>query len=514
MLKHIHCTITLIFFLFVFFNLNSTLAYAYPEGWSDDMLISPDSVRRAHPDVSTDSHNNVWVVWDSTGWGSGIIYYTKLDSLGNVLIPETQVSISGYSQRCRIAVDLSDNVHILWREWAGSSPGCGLGYVKLDSSGSVIIPPRLVASGAGSVNRPFFHITFNQERKEVHVLMEEIIDGYEQMSYILLDSLGDTLCSRVTVPNPNTNAYWGGIGIDLAGNNHIAYRSDSSYQSERLVYTKLDRQGNRLVPNTVLSDEGCDPSIVCDEHQNVHIYFIDGIGQDTMYYMKLDNDGNVLIPPTGISLLTDSSNYTCHAIIDVEQSLHVVWMVSRSQQVAWIMYVKMDTAGNFITSPEEIVCPPYTFWILYPRITCDSSNRLHLVWADGRVDTVLSIYYKRGENEQAVEEWNTNVLPDQYPLSVSPNPFCDATYIRIGCPDGSAFSSSAANNAESLTLRIYNITGRLVRRFSLPTAYTLLPTVVTWYGDDDHRQQLPAGVYYIVYEDTHNLVMEKVVMLR
>jgi len=498
-------------FSYAFCILTSTMVYAYPEGWSDDMLISPDSLLRDHPDAGTDSLNNVWVVWDSLGWGTGIVYFAKLDSLGNVIIPETQLTLTGYSRHCRMAVDNSDNVHIVWRELSGM--GFGLGYAKVANDGSVLIPPHLAIAGAGASNRPFFDMAFDHDRKELHILWEEIISGYEQMSYSLLDSLGDPIVSRVIVPNPYTNAYWGGIGIDNDGSNHIAYRSDTVFAVNRLMYKKLDRAGTVLIPNTIIAPEGASPSIVCDEHQSVHIHYInnEGVGNH-VFYLKLDNDGNILIPPTRISLPTDTVNDMVCSIIDREQYLQVVWKVSRSQQSAWILYTKMDTSGNLVVTPQDIVYPPHTFWVLRPRITCDLSNRLHLVWMDGRIDTVRSIYYKRGENEQAVEEWSSNILQDQYYLSVSPNPFRDAIYIKIECPDGFAFSSSAADNAESVTLRIYDVTGRHLRSFHItPNAVC---NTLQWDGTDQSNRTVPEGVYYIVLKNSSNIITKKIVKLQ
>jgi hypothetical protein len=89
---------TLLFLLvssFIFYLTSSILhltsfLYSYPPGWSDDILLTPEtSGYRNEPDVSVDSYNNVWVIWDSVFWGDGYIYYTKRDSLGNCIISET-----------------------------------------------------------------------------------------------------------------------------------------------------------------------------------------------------------------------------------------------------------------------------------------------------------------------------------------------------------------------------------------------------------------------------------------
>ena len=492
--------------LFLFFYLPSSILhptsflYSYPPGWSDDILISPDTARyRECPDISTDSQNNVWVIWDSTGWGGGYIYYSKRDSLGGCIIPETQVSTSSYSRYCRLEVDKSDNVHIVWREL--SPQGYGLGYAKLANDGSVLVPAHLVVNGAGGGGPIATEIVLDQE-KDIHIVWEETPTFFDQINYTLLDSLGDTLVSNVQVSTPDTSAYYPGIGVDSAGNNHIAYRSDSS-MVERLIYIKLDKYGNMLVPHKTIST-GSSPSIVCDRNQNVHIFYTNPEGPGNhIYYIKLNNDGNVLIPPTCLSLPSDSSNSMCHASIDSQQFLHIVWKTSRAQQSAWILYTKLDTAGNVVIPAIDVVFPPHTFWVLYPRIAADNSDRLHLVWADGRIDTVLRIFYKRGENV-GVEETARLKTANLAKLSVFPNPFSKLTKISFGNVQG----------AKSIGLKIYDATGRIVKDFSLPTAYSLVPTVVTWTGTDNSGNPLPAGVYFIQLSSATNTQTTPVILLR
>src|SRR4030042_6294202 len=89
---------------------------AYPNGWSDDILLTPEDNRmRDLPDIAIDNYNNVWVVWDSADFmsGAGEILFTKLDSFGACIIPETNVSNNAsFSITPEIAVDLSNNIHL------------------------------------------------------------------------------------------------------------------------------------------------------------------------------------------------------------------------------------------------------------------------------------------------------------------------------------------------------------------------------------------------------------------
>jgi len=46
-----------------------------------------------------------------------------------------------------------------------------------------------------------------------------------------------------------------------------------------------------------------------------------------------------------------------------------------------------------------------------------------------------------------------------------------------------------------LTVTI-NATGRMVKEFILPTAYSSVPTVISWDGTDDSGKRVASGVYF------------------
>jgi len=293
------------------------------------------------------------------------------------------------------------------------------------------------------------------------------------------------------------------------GNVHMAYRSDSGFP-DRLTYTKVTREGAVLIDNQFLGT-GAIPTFVVDRSQYIHMVYGDPDGPGTsVEYLKLAQDGTVLIGPLTLSI--HESNITAHMALDSLQYLHVVWQFIEGDTNG-IMYTKIDTLGNTIIPPMAIVYPPHTPGAGLPRIEVDRSNRLHLVFMDGRLGGE-DIYYKRGENEQTVEEWSTNILQDQYYLSVSPNPFRDATRIRIGCPDGFTHSSTEANKNTPLTLRIYDVTGRVVKWFSVPTAYDTISAAVWWDGTNQSNRKVPIGVYYIVLKNSSNIITKKVVKLQ
>ncbi|MDH4212176.1 MAG: T9SS type A sorting domain-containing protein [candidate division WOR-3 bacterium] len=473
------------------------LLNAYPPGWSDDILISPQTAGYSdYPDLVTDNQNNVWVAWDSAGWTGGYIYCTKRDSLGNCLIPETEVSPSGYSRYVRIEADAEDNIHFVWR--ALSYEGYGLGYAKFANNGAVVVSPHLVVSGTGGGGPIAMEIAIDVW-DDIRVIWEEteVTQYVEQINYTLLNSNGDTLVSKLTVSPPDTNCYYPSICVDSAGNNHILFRANCP-PFEWLMYTKVDKYGNIIVPNSIVT-QGTSPSLVCDNSGNLHVFFKSPAGSgNSIYYTKLNNSGNIMVNPVCVSVPYYSS-WQCHVAIDSDQYLHTVWDENRSREFAWIVYTKMDTLGNVVIPPLDIVFPPHTFWSIEARIAVDNNNRLHVVWIDGRIDTVAKIFYKRGENETGIEE-----LPETHyettAFSVTPNPFRHTTTVRHSVP-------------RVVSMEIFDSSGRLVKAFDQVSTIEQ-PGSAVWDGTDNHGSRISSGVYFLHIQSPNGVQSIPVVLLR
>jgi hypothetical protein len=89
-------------------------------------------------------------------------------------------------------------------------------------------------------------------------------------------------------------------------------------------------------------------------------------------------------------------------------------------------------------------------------------------------------------------------------LEVSPNPFNEV--VRITC--------SVKRNIQDGALKIYDASGRVVKNLSVPGAYSLVPTVISWDGSDDAGNKVPAGIYFVQIEADGYTQMEKVILLK
>lgn len=68
--------------------------------------------------------------------------------------------------------------------------------------------------------------------------------------------------------------------------------------------------------------------------------------------------------------------------------------------------------------------------------------------------------------------------------------------------------------ARDATLKIYDVTGRLVKQFSLPTLYALLPTPITWNGTDALGRNVSEGIYFVYFKAGDYQQTEKVIVMR
>ncbi len=85
-------------------------------------------------------------------------------------------------------------------------------------------------------------------------------------------------------------------------------------------------------------------------------------------------------------------------------------------------------------------------------------------------------------------------------IEAFPNPFRARTEISLPMPDPGRQKSEHRTRSPDLHLRIYDVSGRLVKDFTLPTVYSLLPAAVSWNGGDNTGERVSSGVYVLTFE--------------
>jgi flagellar hook assembly protein FlgD len=100
-------------------------------------------------------------------------------------------------------------------------------------------------------------------------------------------------------------------------------------------------------------------------------------------------------------------------------------------------------------------------------------------------------------------------------LDVFPNPFTEKINIRYTIQARPA-SQGEAGDTRYMTynIKIYDVSGRLVKDFSRSTTYDVRSTHVVWDGEDEFVCRLPDGVYFVQLETDGFKEIKKVILLR
>jgi len=125
------------------------------------------------------------------------------------------------------------------------------------------------------------------------------------------------------------------------------------------------------------------------------------------------------------------------------------------------------------------------------------TNRIYVSCYNGGAIWVLY------DEDAGVEEFSLN--PGELSLNITPNPFNRTTQFVLNIPAG--------NRGESLKFSIYNLSGRLVKKFSNINS-TSYPITITWDGKADSGEDLSSGLYFGVLRIGNTGTQEKIIMIR
>lgn len=116
-------------------------------------------------------------------------------------------------------------------------------------------------------------------------------------------------------------------------------------------------------------------------------------------------------------------------------------------------------------------------------------------WNNGALN-----YNEEGQLTTGVDE-NAASGPRGLNLQVYPNPFHDRTEIRL---------NGIAHSGKGVELQIYDVSGSLVRSFTLGS----MPYALCWKGTDQAGRQLPGSVYLLVAEINRVRQSQKLIIVR
>ena len=234
--------------------------------------------------------------------------------------------------------------------------------------------------------------------------------------------------------------------------------------------------------------------------------------------LKIDNSGNTCICSTRMSALTnrkrDGIYIPCIGFIDERDGNQNVYYTTKGVNLTFLTIPDDNPPFILIDSIQVSTPDVQTFWqgdsILIsapsPQYSEDSlmkydfnywddrGEQTHIIVAGTNNDTITAYF---DTTYFGIEDSiNSQLLTINYQLSVYPNPFRYKTTIQVNVGANLCVRPDIGQTHRSApTVLIYDLSGRLIRSLSLPTAYCLLPTV-TWDGADESGKKVTTGLYF------------------
>jgi BNR repeat-containing family member len=356
--------------------------------WTPAKRLTWSSVDNAFPKIAVDSSGGLHVVWHSSG--PYIIYYkASADGGANWTLTRRLTWNPGNSGWPAIAVDSSDNLHVVWND---DMPGNAEIYYKKSTDGGVAwtLQKRLTWTSDYSESAAIAV----DSSDNLHVVWWDYTPGNCEIFYKRSSDVGVTWTPSRRLTWTSGDSRSPAIAVDSQDNLHVVWNDDTPGNNEIYYRKSTDGGSTWWVTSrrlTWTSGYSAGPAIAVDSFGNLYVLWHDDtLGKYTVYYIKSEDGGGTWTPAKRLSLT--SGNSACPAIVvDSSGNLHVVWNDDMPGN-AEIYYKKSTDGGTTWTADKRITWT--SGYSAGPAIAVDTFGNLHVVWEDS-TPGIRQIYYKK-----------------------------------------------------------------------------------------------------------------------
>ena len=233
------------------------------------------------PDISVDSSNHIHIVWNDSSPGNTEIYHKKSTNGGSTWTTKRITNNSGISLSPAIAIDSSDNLHVVWFDW---TPGqTEIYYSKSTDGGSSWTSKRLTYNPGSST-----HPTIAADSSDdIHVVWDDSTPGTGEIYHKKSTDGGATWTTKRLTYNSG-GSYYPSIAVDSSDNLHIAWHDYTPGNAE-IFYKQSTNGGSNWTTKRLTFNSGNSdiPAIAIGSNDHIHVVWQDDSpGDYEIYYRK------------------------------------------------------------------------------------------------------------------------------------------------------------------------------------------------------------------------------------
>lgn len=392
--------------------------------WQDTEVISVDATLNSrYPEIAIDSKNNVHLVWEE--WTGGYdIHYSMWNYQTKIWSDTTNIApLSGIAERPSIAIDQSDNVHVVWNddydyygtsgsEWdivysmkpADSDSWTDVEVVSSESTG-VSVLPTIDIDGSGNLHVVWYDGTdLLGCGTDADVFYKKWHSASSSWGTTEVVSTESSLISLI----PEVCATEDGYAF-------VTWNDDANYDGcgvDRDIFFKRRNPSGTWSSTEVISWLSSDQSeyvdIDCDSDGKIHIVWNDyadmkDSGSDIdIFYSYYDPNLSTWLEPEVVSKVSTMSSSQATINVDVKGDIHILWHdtvpYGGSGSDYDVLYINKDLSTNTWSS-TAVVSSDNTGDSYYPELKTDEFGYLHVIWVDNMdymsAGTDTDIFYKK-----------------------------------------------------------------------------------------------------------------------
>jgi len=360
--------------------------------WSAVQRLTWTVGSSSSPAIATDSGSTVHVVWhDLTPDNAEIYYKRSMDGGKSWGAAHRLTWTSGNSYRPAISTGSSDTVHVVWEDYTPDN--FEVYYKRSTDGGTNWSPAKRLTWTSGWSEYPAVAVDSSDN---VHVVWEDYTPGNYEIYYMNSSDGGATWSAARRLTWTSDWSRYPAVAVSSGDKIHVVWQDDTP-GNEEIFYRGSTNGGatwdaaKRL---TWTAGGSFWPATATDSSEGIQIvwYGYDYTPYQLEIYGKRSSDGGATWSPVQRLSRTSGGSFWPSVAIDSADIIHLTWSDFTPGTSEIYYRSSMDGGATWGVSRRLTWTPGGSD---DPAIVTDSNMIIHIVWSDDTPGSA-EIYYRKG----------------------------------------------------------------------------------------------------------------------